>query len=168
MAPFKYAAIATAGWTAICLIFLWIIVRAELAAGATVMSLLEKPSTFLTATAIIVPVAVLWALALEGLSPAGQEELLSLVGRPFQADRDGPEGRSYGRVQRVRELYQQAGVFEKAHRLIEKHQERAEAIADEIQPEELRRLLYYLIDSVLDGPKPAPAPQIVPLQIASA
>ena len=108
---------------------------------------------------------VLWALALEGLSPAGQEELLSLVGRPFQADRDGPEGPSY---RRVRELYQQAGVFEKAQRLIEKHQERAEAIADEIQPEELRRLFYYLIDSVLDGPKPAPAPQIVPLQIATA
>lgn len=111
---------------------------------------------------------VLWALALEGLSTAGQEELLTLVSRPFKADPDGPEGSSYGRIQRVRELYQQAGVFEKAHRLIEKHQERAEAIADEIQPEELRRLLYYLIDSVLDGPRPAPAPQIVPLQIAPA
>ena len=45
---------------------------------------------------------------------------------------------------RVRELYDEAGVFEKASRLIEKHQERAEKIADEIQPEELRALLYYL------------------------
>ena len=41
-------------------------------------------------------------------------------------------------------------MFEKASRLIEKHQERAEKIADEIEPEELRALLYYLIDSVLD------------------
>ncbi|MEX2026541.1 MAG: polyprenyl synthetase family protein, partial [Pirellulaceae bacterium] len=119
---------------------------------------------------------VLWALALDGLSPAGQEELLSLVaGAPIEGTLRVPSSGSGTRsvptaycVNRVRELYQQAGVFEKAHRLIEKHQERAEAIADEIQPDELRRLLYYLIDSVLDGPKPAPAPQIVPLQIASA
>lgn len=62
--PFKYAAIATAGWTVICLAFAWVIVRAELAAGATFLSLFEKPSTFLTVTAIIVPIAVLWALAL--------------------------------------------------------------------------------------------------------
>ncbi|HEX2843033.1 hypothetical protein [Hyphomicrobium sp.] len=62
--PFKYAAIATTGWTLICLIFSWLIVRAELEAGATLWSLLEKPTTFLTATAIIVPIAVLWALAL--------------------------------------------------------------------------------------------------------
>lgn len=62
--PFKYAAIATAGWTAICVVFSWIIVRAELEAGATVMSLFEKPTTFFTVTAIIVPIAVLWALAL--------------------------------------------------------------------------------------------------------
>ena len=63
-APFKYAAFATAGWIVICAIFSWIIVRAELEAGATLMSLIEKPSTFLTITAIIVPIAVLWALAL--------------------------------------------------------------------------------------------------------
>lgn len=62
--PFKYAAMATAGWTAICLVFVWIMVRAELAAGSTFLSLFEKPATFLTVTAIIVPVAVLWALAL--------------------------------------------------------------------------------------------------------
>lgn len=62
--PFKYAAIATVGWIAICLAFSWVIVRAELAGGATLASLLEKPSTFLTFTAIIVPIAVLWALAL--------------------------------------------------------------------------------------------------------
>ena len=51
----------------------------------------------------------------------------------------------------------QADVFEKAHRLIDKHRERAEKIADEIEPEEFRALLYYLIDSVLDHAQPEPA-----------
>lgn len=63
-APFKYAGIATGVWSLICLVFSWVIVRAELDSGSTVQALLEKPSTFLVATAIIVPIAVLWALAL--------------------------------------------------------------------------------------------------------
>lgn len=63
-APFKYAGIATGVWSLICLIFSWVIVRAELDSGSTVQALFEKPSTFLVATAIIVPIAVLWALAL--------------------------------------------------------------------------------------------------------
>ncbi|WP_425615642.1 polyprenyl synthetase family protein [Anatilimnocola sp. NA78] len=99
---------------------------------------------------------VLWALALEGLNAAKQEELLSLVTNET-AD-------ASHRLARVRQLYNEAGAFEKATRLIEKHRERAEAIADEIQPEEFRRLLYYLIDSVLDNP-PATQPVNV-LQIS--
>jgi geranylgeranyl pyrophosphate synthase len=85
---------------------------------------------------------LLWALALEGLDPADQEELLSLV-------EDNARSDQY-RLQRTRQLYQKADVFQKAYRLIDKHQERAEAVADEIQVEELRRLLYYLVDTVLD------------------
>ncbi|MGI8982496.1 MAG: polyprenyl synthetase family protein [Pirellulaceae bacterium] len=103
---------------------------------------------------------VLWALALEGLSAAGQEELLNLV--------NGDHRMAGDRISRVRQLYEQAGVFEKAARLIDKHQERAEAIADKLQPEELRRLMYYLIDSVLDGPRGVPQSQereLLPLQI---
>jgi len=87
---------------------------------------------------------VLWALALEELVPAKQAELLALVAPDLRSPT------SDLRLARVRQLYEEAGVFEKAARLIEKHQERAEKIADEIQPEELRALLYYLIDSVLD------------------
>jgi geranylgeranyl pyrophosphate synthase len=99
---------------------------------------------------------VLWALALEGLAPAEQEELLALVSPSHQ-----PLATST-RLARVRELYQQAGVFDKAARLIEKHQERAEKVADEIEPEELRALLYYLIDSVLDhAPAAAPPPAVL-------
>jgi geranylgeranyl pyrophosphate synthase len=84
---------------------------------------------------------VLWALALEALSPAQQAELAQLV---EDCTRD-----AQWRVSRVRQLYQEAQVFEKADKLIEKHQQRAETIADETQPEELRRLFYYLIDTVL-------------------
>ncbi|MDX1948500.1 MAG: polyprenyl synthetase family protein [Pirellulaceae bacterium] len=100
---------------------------------------------------------VLWALALEGLSSAKQEELLSLAA-PIATDH-GP--RTTDRLARVRALYEEAGVFDKANRLIEKHQERAEKVADEIQPEELRALLYYLIDSVLDHAQPAAKPQLI-------
>lgn len=93
---------------------------------------------------------VLWALAIEGLKPAQQEELLSLV--------TNSQLSAGQRLARVRQLYNEAGAFEKAARLIDKHRERAEAIADEIQPEDLRRLLYYLIDSVLDHSPAANSP----------
>ncbi|MEX2176991.1 MAG: polyprenyl synthetase family protein [Pirellulaceae bacterium] len=96
---------------------------------------------------------VLWALALEGLSPAKQEELLSLVASEPRTPNPEP------RLARVRQLYEEAGVFEKANRLIEKHQERAEKIADAVEPQELRALLYYLIDSVLDHAAAVPQPQ---------
>ena len=96
---------------------------------------------------------VLWALALEGLAA-------SEAGRAAGARRtrlptpDCPTPASPASAQ----LYEEAGVFEKASRLIEKHQERAEKIADEIEPEELRALLYYLIDSVLDHARADPPP----------
>jgi geranylgeranyl pyrophosphate synthase len=99
---------------------------------------------------------VLWALALEDLSPEKQEELLSLV-----ASSDSRPPTPDSRLARVRQLYTEAGVFDKASRLIEKHQERAEKIADEIEPEELRALLYYLIDSVLDHSHPEPAQPVL-------
>lgn len=84
---------------------------------------------------------VLLALALEGLDGGECAELLRLV------DRECP---TEGDIDRVRMLYASAGVFEKAHRLVDKYQDRAEEIADEIESEELRRLFYYLIDTVLD------------------
>ena len=94
---------------------------------------------------------VLWALALESLNEAEQKELESLIETPSPAT-----------LHRVSTLYQQAGVFEKADRLVDKYQQRAEAVADEIEPEELRRLFYYLVDTVLDRQTASPAaPQVV-------
>jgi geranylgeranyl pyrophosphate synthase len=107
---------------------------------------------------------VLWALALEGLPPAHRDELLELVAADGASTYSGNGARSVpatDRLARVRELYRQAGVFDKAHRLIEKHRERAEKIADELEPEELRALLYYLIDSVLDHAQPTEPPPVL-------
>ena len=96
---------------------------------------------------------VLWALALESLDEAGRSELESLVGSRSDDETT---------VQRVRQLYTLAGVFEKADRLVDKYQERAEAIADDVENEELRRLLYYLVDTVLERPDTAEPHVIVP------
>jgi len=86
---------------------------------------------------------VLWALALEGLDGEQREELCQLAGSAAEPSEI---------IARARQLYQSTGVFEKAHLLVDKYQERAERIADEIDPESLRRLLYYLVDTVLERP----------------
>jgi geranylgeranyl pyrophosphate synthase len=102
---------------------------------------------------------VLWALALEGLSEQDRAELESLAAANTINEQT---------IYRTRQLYQSAGVFEKASRLVDKYQERAEAVADEVQPEELRRLLYYLVDTVLERTAEQAPPVIVPtLPVAS-
>ena len=87
---------------------------------------------------------LLWALALDALSEDRQIELMQLV--------NGGGGSDEARLSRMRQLFMAADVFEKARRMVDKHRERAEAIADEVEPDELRRLLYYLIDTVLESP----------------
>jgi geranylgeranyl pyrophosphate synthase len=94
---------------------------------------------------------LLHALALEALSETDQTELLELTA-------DGSHSPAE-RVRRIKSLYEKSGVFELADRLIDKHQARAEAVADDIQPEDLRRLMYFLIDSILDRPE-IPEPQV--------
>ncbi|MFO0965075.1 MAG: polyprenyl synthetase family protein [Gemmataceae bacterium] len=84
---------------------------------------------------------LLLALALEGASPAGREELLTILGQ---------SQRNAFAIERVRRLFESAQVFTKAEKLVEKYRSRAEAIADETQPAELRELLYFLVDTVLD------------------
>ena len=86
---------------------------------------------------------VLWALALEGLKDNLREELIALMDTNSQKT-------PHQRVNRVRQLYFEAGVFETAYALVDKHQQKAEEIADSVESDELRRLLYYLVDTVLD------------------
>jgi geranylgeranyl pyrophosphate synthase len=112
---------------------------------------------------------VLWALALEGLGDHDRAQLLSVcevAARGYQGTDVPRSGKSdaagdtlaAATVQQVRKLYQQAGVFEKAERLVDKYRERAEEVADAIEVEDLRALLYYLIDTVLERPAAEPAP----------
>jgi geranylgeranyl pyrophosphate synthase len=96
---------------------------------------------------------LLLALALESLPPAGKEELLSLI---RQGETSGVDGAAL--VGRVRPLFEQAQVFDKAAKLVEKYRSRAEAIADEVQPTELRELLYFLVDTILDRETPGEMP----------
>jgi hypothetical protein len=53
----------------------------------------------------------------------------------------------------VRDVYFAAKVFEKADKLVDKFRTKAEALADEVEPTELRELLYYLVDTVLEKPE---------------
>jgi geranylgeranyl diphosphate synthase type II len=129
---------------------------------------------------------LLLALGLEGSSPQGRQEILELLGRDLGADASGSDGAGADAsgsdgagadasgsdgagadasgsevVSRVQALFTSAGVFAKAEKLVEKYRARAEAIADDIEPTELRELLYYLVDTVLDrqpGEEPAPPP----------
>ncbi len=91
---------------------------------------------------------LLLALALEGSSPALREELLHLIAGARTGGTDSEEI-----VARVRHLYFAAKVFEKADKLVDKFRTKAESLADEVQPNEFRELLYYLVDSVLEKPE---------------
>jgi len=86
---------------------------------------------------------VLWALACEGASEPDRLRLDEIV-RSGSTDRAATD--------EARRIYEAAGAFEKAHRLVDKYQQRAEAVADEVDGDEFRRLLYYLIDTVLERP----------------
>jgi geranylgeranyl pyrophosphate synthase len=95
---------------------------------------------------------LLWSLALEQLDGDDRAELFALV--------ESQDTHQHHRLMRARQLYQKAGVFEAAHQLVDKYQEKAEIIADDIQPDSLRRLLYYLVDSVLSRSSDAYVPTI--------
>jgi geranylgeranyl pyrophosphate synthase len=98
---------------------------------------------------------LLLALALESLPAEKGGELLALI-------RTGTSGGAV--VERVRTLYSQARVFERAEKLLEKFRAKAEALADEVEPQPLRELMYYLVDSVLQR---ADAPEEEPVRESS-
>ncbi|MBI2805916.1 MAG: polyprenyl synthetase family protein [Planctomycetes bacterium] len=104
---------------------------------------------------------LLLALALETLTGGDREELLTI------AQGEHPR-QSQNLLPRVKQLFTKADIFEKAEKLVEKYRARTEAIADAVEPTELRELLYYLVDTVLDHPEPAEVeapPQFVSLTL---
>lgn len=104
---------------------------------------------------------ILWALALEGLSADKQRLLHELV-----ADSTRPEAE---RIAQVRQLYHEAEVFDKACRLVDKHEQRAAEVADQLHPPELQRLFRYLIEAVLERPDElefgAPTPAVTSIDL---
>ena len=96
---------------------------------------------------------VLWALALASLDEADQQKLLSVVVPDCELS-------DAARISTVRSLYLKAKVFDQANRLVDKHQQRAEEIADAIEPEPLRRLFYHLVDTVLERPSETQKPLV--------
>ena len=102
---------------------------------------------------------LLWALALQGLPEQEAEELLSLAdGECKLTDQE--------RIARVRQLYDQANVFETALELVDKHQIRAEQVADDLDIDPFRRLLYFLVDTVLERPE-LPSPPVVSIGVSA-
>src|SRR5439155_26308957 len=86
---------------------------------------------------------LLLALALEGLSPAGREELLGLLThKPEAPAKDqllsfaGASGLCEDIIARVGRLFTQAQVFATAEKLVEKFRATAEGIADDVEPTE--------------------------------
>jgi geranylgeranyl pyrophosphate synthase len=110
---------------------------------------------------------LLLALALESAGPAQREELLALIGGKSGAyEHVNGQRPAQPTIERVRALFTQTQVFAKADALVDKFRARAEAVADEIRPEELRELLYYLVDTVLERQSPpteAEAPPLIQL-----
>ena len=79
------------------------------------------------------------------------------------------------RLARLRRLYEELGVFEKAERLIEKSRDRAELLADDVESDDIRQLLYFLVDTVMADEQdkdprdsmPKPSPMLVSLPVTT-
>ncbi len=102
---------------------------------------------------------LLWALALATLSPADQQLLLQLASPDCELG-------DIERIHQVEALYRKAKVFEQAHRLIDKHEQRALEVIAAIPSEPLQGLLLYLVDTVLQRSSPS-APTLVTLDAPS-
>ncbi|MCA8992061.1 MAG: polyprenyl synthetase family protein [Planctomycetaceae bacterium] len=83
---------------------------------------------------------LLLALALQAGGAEAQKELQEIF------DSREPDQM---RLRRIRRLFIETGVFEKAEALVEKSRERAESLVDAVESESVRQLLYFLVDTVL-------------------
>jgi geranylgeranyl pyrophosphate synthase len=103
---------------------------------------------------------VLLALALQTASAEQQATL-----RTAFSDQE-PTAVRLGRLRRV---FNELQAFDKAEALVEKSRDRAEQLADTVENEDLRRLLYFFIDTVLaeqDAPS-APPKVLVELPVTA-
>ena len=105
---------------------------------------------------------VMLALAIDAATPEQRAELQAIIDMEPTDEFRGP---------RLKRVLEETGVFEKADALVEKTRARAEALADNVDNEKLRQLLYFLVDTVLapeDDQQPTvePSPVMVSLPLA--
>lgn len=104
---------------------------------------------------------LLLALALQNASENQKSRLEEIIQEEATAE---------VRIETLSEIFNDLQVFEKAQQLVDKSRERAEALADEVESDDFRQLLYFLVDTILEQPEPEPEPQpqadvVVPLEI---
>ena len=87
---------------------------------------------------------VMWALALENLNELGRMELLEL--RKACSIEENPVHKSCSPVQTAKRLYEQAGVFRKAAKIVEGERQLAADAIKDCQYVRLREVLEFLLD----------------------
>ncbi len=83
---------------------------------------------------------LLLALAIQGASDSQRGILESIL--------NGEAG-PLERMEQLKQIFEQLDIFSQAEQLVEKSRERAEKLADDVQPDSLRQFLYFLVDTVL-------------------
>lgn len=91
---------------------------------------------------------ILLALTLQSATEEEKAEIHSLLLSQEE------ETSSAWKVGKLRQLFQKHRAFTKAETLIEKSRAKAEALADNVESESFRQLLYFLIDTVLAEDEP--------------
>lgn len=102
---------------------------------------------------------LLLALALQSLQGAEREELLAIVNQ--SDDRTADQ-----RYQRAFALFNQVKVVDQANILVDKHHARAMEVANSLEIAPLRKLLVYLLDTVLERVE-VPMPNVVNLNLGA-
>ncbi len=92
--------------------------------------------------ALAIRPTVLLALALEEATEPQRDELREIY------EMTGDEG---VRLSKLQELFVELGAFRRAEGIVDDARERASTLADSVRPVALRRLLQFLIDTVLAG-----------------
>ena len=87
---------------------------------------------------------MMWALALENLNETGRLELLQL--RELCSVKKHSAGEGSSSIQTARRLYSQAGVFEKAARIVLRERQAATEAIRDCRYSRLREVLEFLLD----------------------
>ncbi|MDA1014798.1 MAG: polyprenyl synthetase family protein [Planctomycetota bacterium] len=102
---------------------------------------------------------VLLSLAIQAANEQQRRDLESILTGVGDEER---------RIAELKHIFDVCNVFEKAEALVDKSRARAEALADDVESDEVRQLLYFLVDTVL-APEEEPVPihpdVLVPLPV---